>query len=117
VAQRPEPRSRAGAIFDAVSILLFVAAWLGLSIALVSSAGPLRVAIAAALLALPALMAAELGAGLFHWLADTFWTPSSPWIGPTVIRSFREHHIDPGAIAPVCHGYKHCDEKRSSDGE
>jgi ubiquitin-conjugating enzyme E2 variant len=99
VAQRPEPRSRAGAIFDAVSIGLFLAASLGLWLALLASAGPLQVAIAVALLALPALMAAELAAGLFHWVADTFFTPEAPWIGPTLIKSFRDHHTAPGEMA------------------
>ena len=101
MAQRPEPRSRAGAIFDAVSIGLFLAASLGLWLALLASAGPLQVAIAVALLALPALMAAELAAGLFHWVADTFFTPEAPWIGPTLIKSFRDHHTAPGEMAAL----------------
>jgi ubiquitin-conjugating enzyme E2 variant len=99
VVQGPEPRSRAGAIFDAVSILLFVAGWLGLATALVVHAGPMQLGVTAALLALPALLAAELGAGLFHWFADTFFAPETPWIGPALVKSFRDHHEAPGDMA------------------
>lgn len=99
MAQRPEPRSRVGAIFDAVSIALFVAGWCALLGALVSAAGPLQTGWLLLLLALPGLLAADLAAGIFHWFADTFFTPSTPWIGSTVIQSFRDHHADPGAMA------------------
>ena len=81
MTQPLEPRSRVGVIFDAVSIAVFVAGWCALLIALVSAAGPLQTGWLLLLLALPGLLVAELGAGIFHWFADTFFTPSAPWIG------------------------------------
>ena len=96
---QPEPRSRAGAIVDAVAVAAFGVGWLALLAALVLTAGPFAAAAWLLGLALPATLAADFAAGLFHWFADTFLTPRAPWIGPTVIRSFREHHVDPKAIA------------------
>jgi ubiquitin-conjugating enzyme E2 variant len=99
VPQGPEPRSRAGSIFDAVSISLFVGGWLWLLLALWVDAGPGAASLSLLVLALPALLAAELAAGAFHWFADTFFTPQTRWIGPAVIRSFRDHHTAPADMA------------------
>ncbi len=95
----PEPRSRGGAIFDGVSIGLFLAGWCALLGLLLSAAGPLLAALWLLLLAAPALLAVEFAAGSFHWFADTFFSPSTRWIGPAVIRSFRDHHTAPGDMA------------------
>lgn len=44
------------------------------------------------------ILFADFISGLAHWMADTWFSLSSPVIGPTLIRSFREHHLDPQAI-------------------
>lgn len=99
MTQELEPRSRHGAIFDVVSIALFLASWWVLFGALVTAAGPFRTGLCLLLLVVPALLVVELAAGLFHWFADTFFDPDTPWIGPAVIKSFRDHHAAPGDMA------------------
>ncbi len=44
-----------------------------------------------------ALMA-DFISGIFHWFFDTWFTPTTPYIGHTFVRTFRQHHIDPTAI-------------------
>ena len=48
-------------------------------------------------LALGAL-AADLFTGLVHWGCDTWGSARTPLIGPTLIHSFREHHVHPEAM-------------------
>jgi hypothetical protein len=36
--------------------------------------------------------------GAFHWAGDTWGSVTWPVIGPTVLRTFREHHVDQEAI-------------------
>jgi len=50
----------------------------------------------------PALLGFLLGAlaadaltGLVHWACDTWGDERTPWLGPTLIYAFREHHENP----------------------
>ncbi len=44
------------------------------------------------------LLAADAITGIVHWACDTWGSRRTPWLGASLIRSFREHHRDPEAI-------------------
>jgi plasmanylethanolamine desaturase len=56
-----------------------------------------------AMMLLLGAIAADLASGLVHWAADTWGNQGWPVVGPTLIRSFREHHLDQRAITH--HGF------------
>ena len=41
---------------------------------------------------------ADLLSGLVHWALDRFGSETTPFLGPVLIRPFREHHDDPQAM-------------------
>ena len=41
---------------------------------------------------------ADLLSGLVHWLFDTWWTETTPFLGQAFVKPFREHHTDPASI-------------------
>lgn len=45
-----------------------------------------------------AYLAADFTSGFIHWLGDTWGSTSVPVLGQSVIRPFREHHVDQTAI-------------------
>ena len=46
---------------------------------------------------------ADVASGLVHWLCDTYFDPRTPLLGTVFIAPFREHHVDPSALAR--HGF------------
>lgn len=44
---------------------------------------------------LAAGVAADLGSGIVHWIADTWGRESWPVVGPRLLRPFRVHHVNP----------------------
>lgn len=92
--------SRTRHAFNVVGLAAFVgvAAWVGWHVL----SRPLSVvAVAGGLLA--GWVLADFAAGMIHWAGDTWGRPSWPVVGGAVVRSFREHHVDPMAITR--HGY------------
>lgn len=48
--------------------------------------------------ALMAYLTADFASGFVHWLADSYGTVQTPFLGPKFVAPFREHHKDPLAI-------------------
>lgn len=44
------------------------------------------------------LLSADLVSGIVHWMGDTWGSTDMPLLGQTLIRTFREHHVDQKAI-------------------
>lgn len=41
------------------------------------------------------LLCADLVTGVVHWACDSWGDEQTPWLGPGLIRAFREHHREP----------------------
>lgn len=94
---------RAGALvaFDVANTALAV----GLGVSLVSrlvgdaadaSAGWVGACAAGALLG---YLCADVASGVVHWACDSYFHPTTPIVGATLIAPFRDHHADPDGIA------------------
>jgi ubiquitin-conjugating enzyme E2 variant len=92
------PRGPLARGFDGASVAGFAGLWALLAARHAVASSPVEAAATFALLLVPALVAADLAAGLLHWFADTFFAHTTPVIGPTLIHAFRDHHRDPTAI-------------------
>ncbi len=52
------------------------------------------------LFAIPSIsyIGADFMSGMVHFLCDNFGSPETPYLGPSFIKSFRDHHTDPKGI-------------------
>jgi ubiquitin-conjugating enzyme E2 variant len=86
------------ALADAVNVALASLLGVLLLARLAGSAGRLEPVAFACGLGL-GYAAADVASGLTHWFCDTYFAPSTPVVGPMIIAPFREHHVDPEALA------------------
>lgn len=93
---------RRKAIVDRLSVWLFSACWTAAALDLLPHLLGNDLRLTALLAALPALLAgylvADFLAGSVHWLADRYFDPTTPLLGPLLIAPFREHHDDAASI-------------------
>ncbi|MCZ6463626.1 MAG: kua-ubiquitin conjugating enzyme hybrid localization domain protein [Proteobacteria bacterium] len=96
-------RPRWHSAVDLASVCGFAALWL-LVCARLGRVHDAATGSALALAALPlGYVLADGVSGVVHWAADRFFGPRTPILGPLLVRPFREHHHDPGAMAH--HGF------------
>jgi hypothetical protein len=81
------------AICIVLSVLVCSGGRLGLALL---DGGPIGFVLLALLLG---YLLADFASGAVHWLADRYGTAETPVLGPNFIRPFRDHHVDPDALA------------------
>lgn len=89
---------RSKALLDRMAVATFAVTW---SILVARAAPPLLAAGEWTTIVLGLLVGyvlADLLAGSVHWIADRFFEPTTPLLGPLLIAPFREHHEDPLGI-------------------
>ena len=93
--RRPRWASR----LDRVVVTLFFIAW-GLALLRFAPAFVFfEQGIPACLGVVAGYLLADLLSGSVHWLADRFFTPTTPLLGPLLIAPFRDHHVDEAEMA------------------
>lgn len=80
---------------DRVSLAAFALCWGIVWMRLFEAAEAVRVAWLVPAALLGGLAVADFVGGCVHWLADRFFDPRTPLLGPMLIEPFREHHRDP----------------------
>lgn len=81
---------------ERIAVLAYGACIVALAVQIAPEVAPRIPLVAGAMLA--GYLAADLLAGIVHWLADTYGSPHTPLVGPTLIYGFREHHDAPEKI-------------------
>lgn len=102
---RAKARARWLDVLDRSSIAAFALVWIAALAHLApafASAG--WTGIPASLFGLLAgFLLADFASGLVHWMADRYFDPTTPLLGPALIAPFREHHED--ALAMTRHDF------------
>lgn len=90
---------RRKAIIDRVAVLSFGLAWVAALFRLAPQLDDNVLMIAGPVGILGGYLVADFLAGTVHWLADRYFDPRTPILGPMLIAPFREHHKDPMSIS------------------
>jgi len=90
---------RRKAIIDRIAVLTFALAWLTAALVLAPQLDPAQLLLAGPIGVLGGYLFADFLAGAVHWLADRYFDPETPVLGPMLIAPFREHHTDPRSIS------------------
>ena len=86
------------AVFDRLIVLGFSLSWALAFLPIAPSILSREHALATGAGILAGYLAADFLAGCVHWIADRFFEPDTPLLGPMLIAPFREHHEDPLSI-------------------
>ena len=87
-----------------ITVFFFLSAWSFAQLwAVVSARGTEKYAWSIGLGIFCGLLFADFASGFVHWAADNWGEPTFPVLGPSFIRPFRHHHVDP--VALTHHGF------------
>ena len=82
--------------YAAIGLFALLAGWSFWRIAIAAEGSLFPVLLVAAPLG---WLATDLLSGLLHWAFDSWGSANTPVVGNAFIRPFREHHVDPQAMA------------------
>lgn len=97
------PRPRWLSILDRISVAVCALSWLAAILHIAPQIAGAHVGPAIGLGLLAGYLLADLLSGMVHWLADRYFDPRTPILGPALIAPFREHHAD--ALAMTRHDF------------
>ncbi|MBX9767904.1 MAG: fatty acid desaturase family protein [Bdellovibrionales bacterium] len=109
----PPPYKLSHLIFEGTTFFVFLGLLTFFWYRLID-APPAHSAIAILLACVLGLIASDVMSGIVHWAADTWGSFNTPFFGPWLIRSFREHHADPQSITR--HGFIETNGANSAGG-
>ena len=82
------------ALVDRVCVVTFVITWIVMLIRVAPAILSGERWLAALFAVIAGYLLADFLAGSVHWIADRFFDPATPLLGPMLIAPFREHHED-----------------------
>jgi ubiquitin-conjugating enzyme E2 variant len=88
------PGARRAHLHETLGVVFFFALCALLAVRVVQAAAA-QTFVAIAVSAVVGFVAADLVSGVVHWLFDTWFSKTTPVLGPTFVTPFRVHHEDP----------------------
>lgn len=86
------------ALVDRVCVTVFVIAWIVMFIRVAPAISSEERWLSAFFGVVAGYLLADFLAGAVHWIADRFFDPATPFLGPMLIAPFRAHHEDAQGI-------------------